>query len=62
MGEKGRQPLMRLIFPLIIFANSEVGLGDKNLNMYLHSALQITKPFHIPLLFELLDNNETIRA
>lgn len=62
MGEKRRQPLMGLIFLLIVFANSEVRLGDKSLNVYLHSALQITKLFHIPHLFELCDNNKAIRA
>lgn len=38
MGEKGRQPLMRLIYLLVVFVNSEVRLGDKKY-IYLHSAL-----------------------
>lgn len=61
-GREKRQPLMGLTFLPIVFANSEVRLGDKSLNVYLHSALQITKPFHIPHLFELCDNNKAIRA
>lgn len=37
-------------------------IGDGNLNMYWHNALEITKPFHIPYLFEFYDQNEAIRA
>lgn len=61
-GREKKATFNEVNFLLILFTNSEVRLGDKNLDMYLHGALQITKPFHIPLLFELCGNSETIRA
>lgn len=61
IGEKRRQSSVKLIV-LVERVNLEEKLGDISLNMYLHNALQITKPFPIPDLFELHDHNEAIRA
>lgn len=61
-GKEKKATFNEVNFPSNSICKFRSKIGDKTCNIYLHSALQITKLFHIPHLFELLDNNEAVRT